>query len=272
MPVPFLQRLLSPFGARPRRPSVYPNALGVLGIMKNESGILNEWIRHYLAMGAGKIYLIDNGSTDDTVAKARAWEDRGVVRLVEYHGRHQQPQHYWRAFQELGIGEACKWLLIADLDEFWFCPDGARITTRLDGLRGLDVIYANWRMFGSNGLDRQPPSVREGFTLAAPGVAGHGERKYICRTAVVTSEQVLGVHSVTGACSSRTVSDNQTFHLNHYPIQSREFFGNVKMTRGAADHAHFETVRDWDYFARYDAPCTVEDRLLADLVAKGALG
>ena len=60
----------------------YPYKLGVLGIMKNESLNIDEWISHYLAMGAAKIYLIDSGSTDDTVAKAHKWVNSGRVEII----------------------------------------------------------------------------------------------------------------------------------------------------------------------------------------------
>ena len=49
-------------------------------------------------------------------------------------------------------------------------------------------------------------------------------------------------------------SELETFpiHLNHYAIQSREWYEKVKMSRGAADHSANEHVRDWNYFDMYD--------------------
>lgn len=242
-------------------------ALGVLAIMKNESMNLDEWIEHYLWMGATTIYLIDNGSTDDTVAKARAWEKTGRVKLVEYPARHRQRQHYWRAFKQFRIAGTCRWLLIADLDEFWFCPAGDRLVDALSEFYNYDVIYSNWVMFGSGGLIDHPKSLREGLTLRRAGVAGHDQTKYICRTRVLTRQSTLDIHRVSGADSSRTISDTRRFQLNHYPIQSLEFFRAVKMTRGAADNAQSDTVRDMAYFHRYDEGCDEPDRQLADLVA-----
>ena len=247
----------------------YAHKFGVLGIMKNEAMNIDEWVSHYLSVGAGKIFLIDNGSTDDTVAKAKVWVAKGVLELVEYPKSHNQTQHYWAAFNEMKVGKKCEWLLVADLDEFWFCPSGETIATCLDGFSGLDVIYANWRMFGSNGLEKHPKSIRLAFTNCAPGLYAHTERKYICRTSVVKSGGTLGIHVVNQACSSRTVSENARFHLNHYAIQSLEFFQKVKMTRGDASGSISDTVRDMDYFYRYDAPCIREDNLLANLVASG---
>lgn len=248
-----------------------PTTLGVLGIMKNEAFNIDEWVQHYLSVGAGKIFLIDNGSTDDTVRKAQSWVAKGVVELVEYPARYRQRQHYWAAFNQLKIAQKCQWLVVADLDEFWFCPSGKPMPDQLKEFRDIDVIYGNWRMFGSNGQITHPASLRQGFTLREPHLHTHRYRKYICRTKVVKNQHSLGIHAVTGARSERTVSDNELFHLNHYPIQSLEYFQKVKMTRGDATKSSNDLVRDMAYFQHYDADCSQEDRLLADLVASGKI-
>ena len=246
-------------------------SLGVLGIMKNEAMNIDEWVQHYVSMGAGKIFLIDNGSTDDTVSKAKKWVAKGVVELVEYPERHRQRQHYWTAFKQLNIGRKCQWLIVADLDEFWFCPSGETIAAQMEDFRDFDVIYGNWRMFGSSGLDKHPASIRQGFILSAPNLAFHTYRKYICRTSVVKNGQTFGIHALNGARSERTVSENERFHLNHYQIQSLEYFQKIKMTRGSATKAANDTVRHMQYFKSCDAPCTIPNHLLADLVACGKI-
>jgi hypothetical protein len=55
--------------------------------------------------------------------------------------------------------------------------------------------------------------------------------------------------------------------LNHYAIQSLDWFKAVKMTRGAADSANYDKIRDLTYFKRYDAPATVVDTELKDMKA-----
>lgn len=239
--------------------------LGVLAIMKNESLNIVEWVEHYLWMGAGQIWLIDNGSTDDTVARAKAWEAQGKVRLIELPKPHRQRIHYWTAIRTFGILQRCEWLLIADLDEFWFCPNGDTLPVALAEYPETDVIHANWAMFGSSGLTEHPPSVRRGFTLRRPGLAQHG--KYICRTGALSAPEELHLHRVKSPVALRTVNETRRFQLNHYPIQSLEFFRTVKMTRGDAGNAGKDAMRDLDYFREQDAGCDETDRRLADLVA-----
>jgi hypothetical protein len=250
-----------------------PTGLCVLAIMKNESMNIDEWITHYLQVGADRICLIDNGSTDETVAKANAWVTKGVVELILRPQQHRQLAHYWTAIRHFRLRETFEWLLIADLDEFWFCPDGRSIPSVLaePQFGQLDVIYANWRMFGSSGLIDHPASIRRSLVHCNPRLFDHRTTKFICRTSVLKSRRSLTEHRICGADSSRTVSDNETFHLFHYPIQSLEYFKRVKMIRGDVASVSSDTVRDLAYFSSYDAPCTVLNRTLAYLVEQDLL-
>lgn len=258
---------------RERRRAKFRGSLAVLAIMKNEAMNIDEWISHYLQVGADRIVLIDNGSTDDTFAKTQAWVEKGKVDLISRHQRHRQREHYWEAISRFVLGKY-EWLLIADLDEFWFCPDSKTIPAKLSEPQfdRLEVIYSNWRMFGSSGRITHPTSVRTGFVHCSEKLAPHQFAKFICRTARLTSRRNIRIHQLVGADSSKTVSDNENFHLFHYPIQSVEFFRSVKMTRGDVIHSSADTIRDMDYFRSYDAPCTIENRTLAELVEQGRLG
>jgi hypothetical protein len=152
---------------------------------------------------------------------------------------------------------------MADLDEFWFSP-GSNLRKALDSLQDIDLVYANWKMFGACGYQTHPPSLRRCLTLRHPTLGEHASTKWICRTDAISHRRNISIHKVSGIDSTRVVSDNVRFHLNHYPIQSMEYFSKVKMTRGDASSPMFDTVRTLDYFHRYDSPAVFEDRLLAD--------
>ena len=47
--------------------------LSVLAMFKNESMIIQEWIKHYIEEGVEHFYLIDNGSTDDYYEKIKMY-------------------------------------------------------------------------------------------------------------------------------------------------------------------------------------------------------
>lgn len=245
----------------------YPCRLGVLAIMKNEARNIDEWIEHYLWQGVDRIYLIDNGSTDATQEKLRPWLAGGRVCCLTLPRPHFQWQHYRTAIRRFGIRRECRWLMVADLDEFWFCRDGRTVAEALDGFANFDVIYTNWTIFGSAGHKHHPASLRREIRLRQPGLAAHENTKWILRTRSLRRAGDVGIHKVRRACSSRTISDNATFQLNHYMIQSEEYFRDVKMTRGDAAGSRGDRLRDMAYFHRIDSACTEEDRLLADRLA-----
>ena len=84
----------------------------------------------------------------------------------------------------------------------------------------------------------------------------------------MTDRYAIEIHKVRGIDSRRVVGDNETFRLNHYPIQSLQFFKEVKMTRGAADDKDYENVRTLEYFEVYDQSAKKEDALLAEMIRR----
>jgi hypothetical protein len=49
-----------------------------------------------------------------------------------------------------------------------------------------------------------------------------------------------------------TILENSYLHLNHYAIQSFQWFMKIKATRGDVAHPHNDTVRNKEYFYNYD--------------------
>ncbi len=66
------------------------DSLAILTIMKNESLNVEEWISHYIWQGADHLFIIDNGSTDDTVARIEASAYRDRITLLHRSERHRQ--------------------------------------------------------------------------------------------------------------------------------------------------------------------------------------
>ena len=216
------------------------------------------------------MFLIDNGSNDDSLDGARAWSERAPVSVISRPGRWQQVRHYRAAFRQFRIRRDYEWLLIADLDEFWFSLDGRRLPEALADLWNFDVIYGNWRLFGSGGHVSHPDSLRRRLAMRKPGFGSHTETKYFCRTAALRRGRQIGVHKVFGARSHRVISANDLFQLNHYQYQSLEFWRDVKLRRGDVISADRDHSRQREHLESFDKDCTVEDRRLADLLAAEA--
>ena len=92
----------------------------------------------------------------------------------------------------------------------------------------FDLVYSNWVLFGSSGLIQQPSSIRESFIRRCPQLGGHQCTKWICRTSCMTDRDSIEIHKIHGVDSRRVMMDNDVFRLNHYPIQSLDFFCKVK--------------------------------------------
>jgi hypothetical protein len=123
-------------------------------------------------------------------------------------------------------------------------------------------------MFGSNGHETQPPSVREGFTMrwqenAEPenGISGKS-------TMLISDlkDDRLSCQHIPDLKGER-LSCPEGLQINHYPIMSREYYNTIKKPRGDVYTKHHNSARDDDYFKRYDNN-KVEDKRLADQVKK----
>ncbi len=255
--------------------------LSVAAIFKNESTAIKEWINHYKNEGVEHFYLIDNGSTDDYKKEIEVPLSQGIISIVSDEKRHAQAELYNTHFQK--ALEESEWLLICDLDEFLYARRGfSTIPEYLKTLpTSIGQIHIPWKTFGSSGCIKQPESIVNGFThrylhnkenLDKNKELANSFRftKTIVRSKSVTS---LGIHNSVIRKSYREIRANNkriTFfrlrnpvlfesalskmflHLNHYPIQSWEWFQNVKLTRGDVHSQPKDRVRDLAYFKRFD--------------------
>ena len=251
-----------------RKAAKHDGNLVVLGIMKNEAMIVEEWIQHYLDQGADKIILIDNGSTDSSLEKAQSYKSSGKVECVSRPAQWRQSQHYWSVIDQFELKNLFEWLLIADLDEFWFCKDGIRLCEALPTQERIDLIYVRMTAFGSSGYIEQPKSIRQSFTKKQPHIGPHVYSKYIVRLSALKKSKNIGIHKVHGIASARVIGDDIRFLMNHYIIMSREYFEKVKLIRGDACNPVKDKIRDWPYFESIDRSCTAKDTQLIEVMTK----
>jgi glycosyltransferase involved in cell wall biosynthesis len=235
--------------------------LGVLVQAKNEGMVISEFIEHYLWQGADKIFLIDNDSTDDMRDKLQPFIASGQVEYYYRPERHNQKNHYNDVYRT--IKHECKWLIVCDADEYIYNrTSGSTIRSYVESLSYSDVavVMLQWKMFGSSGFEYQPQSIRTSFVHRKKDI--HPETKAIVNTSLVWN---LDLHGSEHDDSRQSIQSPTELALNHYVIMSKEYFGNIKMTRGDAAWAGTESVRDWKYFADYDHNEERDDEL-ANLV------
>ena len=203
---------------------------GVMAIFKNEAMVIREWIEHYKWQGADKILLLDNNSTDDWRDKIGGFED--IVTVLPAPKNHVQAEHY----KEKGI----PWLkqngidvvVTVDLDEFMFGKDGRTLKEHIIEIfmpeNRPSQFICQWTMFGSSGHASQPSDVRASFTWKKSGLGDMTKPV----TWVDDIKEIYGPHGFNVVGETRECPAG--IQLNHYAIQSKEYFEKVKMARGCS--------------------------------------
>jgi hypothetical protein len=226
----------------------------VSAIFKNEAMILREWIEHCKKRGANHIYLIDDQSDDDYMSILEPYIKENYITLFHFH----EPKYLGRqrsaynAFL-LPILRDTQWLAVLDIDEFLWSPRSVDLRPLLRQCLNIPQIQICVTRFGSNGFEKQPECIVNAFTRREVENVG-------CRKVIINSNyrfSSINIHHSTCIDNEEIVlldwnSDlkNPYFLINHYCVQSMEYWEKIKMTRGDADGYQKEDARDWDYFWR----------------------
>ena len=257
--------------------------LSILAIFKNETMNLDIWLQHYIWQGVDHFYLINNGSTDNPLKILQKYIDSGIVTLYDLPQKHNQVGHYRHVYDAENLKETTKWLIMADIDEFWYC-NKKNIKETLKDYESEYVIYSNWKMFGSDNLENHPDDIRTSIIHREEVL--HSNTKWIIQTKYIDSYQI-NVHNISlkypillylffnisilisHIKSKNIYNTSNIFKLNHYPLQSKEFYVKVKMTRGDVASSDIDNIRNMKYFDNYNKNTTYEDTELKNLIFNG---
>jgi len=241
--------------------------LSVLSIFKNESHVLEEWLNHYINEGVEHFYLLNNNSDDNFMDIIKKYDK--YIDLFDAKENHAQLKHLNSQFEK--IKKESEWLINVDLDEFLFAKENYKkipdIINLLDSkIENLGVIKIPWIIFSSNNLIEQPSSVIKFFTDRKDfeKEESKNNQKYIAKTNLMTQILVHGADTTGKIILSDgniynknkfVIKDNilekQLLQLNHYVLQSKNWFMNVKCTRGAVRKGSIG-VRNINYFNEYN--------------------
>jgi len=249
--------------------------LCIVAIFKNEGHALKEWIEHYLREGVEQFFLVDNGSTDGY--ELHGYEDKVEIWInPKKHAQVELINHY------LQKAKKYDWVLVVDLDEFMYARNGFK--TIKEYLRtvppSVHEIHVPWKLFGSSGHIKQPKSIIQGFTKRQkyPDKFGTSNMVFTETKSIVRGSALknIGVHVHTkthkqlpnrGTLDTTFQSIHEKLlresflHLNHYRIQSWDWFSNVKMTRGDAIGKIGDNVRNKSYFKLKDVNDILDNEL-----------
>jgi len=237
--------------------------LGVLAIFKNESRAIREWIEHYLWQGVDTIVMLDNNSMDDWKGAITGIEDKVII--LPAPENHKQNENYFHIGLPRLKAEGVNVLAILDLDEFMFGTDGKTLKQHaVEVFSKADrpsMISCFWNTFGSSGFEKQPKSIRKSFIHRKKDKDGDKKSIFWLDDLVdftgvdpLTPRHTFykGINMHISKVSGRKDKCPAGLQLNHYQIQSKEFFNSVKRIRGDAstsadiprNNAYFK-VRDY---------------------------
>ena len=250
--------------------------LVIVAIFKNEAIAMREWLEHYIRQGVEHFYMIDNGSTDDWKSQVEGFP----VTIYTDNEQHKQYEHYNNYFLE-EVKRISEWVMVLDLDEFMYARNEfLNIPEYLDTLsKDIGNIVIKWKMFGSNGHIEQPKSILKNFTK---------RKKFGTNDKDFNTGKKLDNLDTYGKCIIRTINlidmsdihngntnnckkiiypneftekslDDSPIHLNHYAIQSKNWFEMVKSKRG--DAINVENARNDNYFKMYDFNDIIDNEL-----------
>ena len=237
----------------------FENKLSLLCVFKNETMNMKVWLDHYINQGVEKFYLIDNDSTDNPLEILQPYIDKGIVNYFYRPEKYKQNEHTKEIIISENLKDKTEWLIICDADEFFYGYPKKLSLTLEDDFSGYEAIISQWRNFGSGGYEKHPENITKSILNRRPDF---GKEKYIVKPSAIKNIDDVYVHEIYNVNST---IENDKIRINHYVIQSKEFYEKVKMDRGDACHPGANDKHNWGFFKTYDDDSTVYDDVLANI-------
>jgi hypothetical protein len=214
--------------------TIVRNYLNVCAIYRNEAAHLREWIEFHRIVGAERIFLYDNGSSDEHFEVLAPYLEDGTVVVYDWPSR-DRPQE--PAYDDCLArhGPESRWIAFIDLDEYLFSPLLQPLPEILREFEPYPAVVASWCMFGTSGhetkprgltienfdhrKDYPPGSIEQVKSIVDPvrtsrALSGH-------RFAYREGEAVNENHEVKEGRAPREVSFER-LRVNHYAHRSRQ--------------------------------------------------
>lgn len=105
-------------GSEGDQPHRSRSGLAVVATIRNEGGLLGEWLQHYRAQGATHMYLVDNQSVDGAAVMLAAAAPPDVT-VIWWPGESQQRAALTHVMENYVRPAGWEWAAVVDADEFW---------------------------------------------------------------------------------------------------------------------------------------------------------
>ena len=240
--------------------------VGIVSIQRNRNPWIVEWLAFHLNMGFTRFYLYCH-KTDDGMTETLLKLSQKYPIVVHEINTDYLPQ--LSAYQHAMNNHLndVDWMAFIDGDEFLFPTNGRRLDEALKrfSIENLSAIAVYWKCYGGNGHIKEPDGllVENYRRHSGDDFMPNRHVKTILRgrqKAVASSSHIFQVDGdtlddrmrcVTKGCSIETPPSYDYFRINHYAVQSFEFFKQKKQNIGAPD-SDPNLVRPDSWYFDYD--------------------
>lgn len=240
--------------------------LGITTIQRNRGQWIVEWIAFHMLVGFEHFYVYAHKCTDDTHTKLLKLARRYSIQL---HPMDNEPHPQLAAYQHAYNAYAGQldWMAFVDGDEFLHPVRHSHMADALATFDGVptSAVAAYWLCYGSSGHLHEPSG------LVMQNYPRHSEVAFLPNRhvkSVVRGGQVVHAGGAHVFSTSRGTIDelrrpidrgwmrelepsHQLLRINHYAVQSYEFFKSTKQNIGAAD-GNPSLVRPASWYFEYD--------------------
>ena len=231
-------------------------SLAIAMVFRNEAAWLREWVEYHRLIGATKLYLYDNDSTDQVYDLLEPYIQEGLVDYTLWHSLPNTGALYcWAETTQVGAYMdamrrcECDWIALMDSDEFLVPYEG----DMRDVLQAFQQQYpeaqgfaVSWLNFGTSDVWALHPGelLIDKLTRVSSGKTEYdGLNKLIVRTGSV--ERMIHPHLAkfypgrgpmhfSGrpyVYKEPHFAEFLVAQINHYVTRTTEFFHSTKMAR-----------------------------------------
>jgi glycosyltransferase involved in cell wall biosynthesis len=206
-------------------------------LVRDEEDIVADNLDFHLAQGVDEVIVTDNGSVDGTLEILRAYEARGLVRIiVEPTDDYSQGRWVTRMARMAASEHKADWVINNDADEFWWPREGT-LRTLFEGLGGdVGAVVGHRTNFVPRPEDDRPywerMTLRERESLNPVGKPLPPKLAHRAHPEIVV---VQGNHRIKGPDVGSEVDDG-SIEILHFPMRSYAQFEN-KIVKGGRAYA-----------------------------------
>jgi hypothetical protein len=206
-------------------------------LVRDEEDIVADNLDFHLAQGVDEVIVTDNGSVDGTLEILRAYEARGLVRIiVEPTDDYSQGRWVTRMARMAATEHKADWVINNDADEFWW-PRAGTLRTLFEGLGGdVGAVVGHRTNFVPRPEDDRPywerMTLRERESLNPVGKSLPPKLAHRAHPEIVV---VQGNHRIKGPDVGSELDDG-SIEILHFPMRSYAQFEN-KIVKGGRAYA-----------------------------------